>query len=613
MAYPKRIGRFEIQDLIGSSPDSKVFRAQDPEQATPAAVKALSLGDPRFKARFITAIDGWKRLSMKGVAVVLDSGASERAGWVATEPIRGRSLKHLIEERVQSGGTFAPEEILHIGRGVAEILLLCHVEGFPHGNLKPSNVFASLDGHIILTDFGMSRAITMEEVQARTVPPGTFRHLSPEQLAGVDATDEKSDAYQLGLILYEMVTLIHPFAGVEKAEDLDEGKRARVAPPEGPTAMPVRALEIIERCTSPDRDDRPETMRAFLSGWLPPAAAGPVPRTPPRTEFVVPPPAEPDFVREELPRSEPEAHPSAGSIFDEVPPPPEESGLEEDDHARPYKRTVKGPRELDDIYQHAEESDLTSADPRPSAPARRSSGTNRSLTDTPPKKGLSKKAQLAALVVLLLIVVAGGFLLYRQVGEIQLEGDVEQEVRLSSTVLSYRTNQPCETAVRVAGGGLSGKRSNEKDGQTRAHRLEITGLKAGGKYLGTVELPGKEGDKFTIQAPSAKPIGKAKLIFAGPRVRLSFKTTAKVHAVVRAQMGARTVEGKESGEGERDHEVELDGSDTAHLTAIAVELKDASGTTVSLKLSESAWQALAALIAKSPPTGPRGELEASFE
>src|SRR5581483_1787246 len=142
-------------------------------------------------------------------------------------------------------------------------------------------------------------------------PAETFRHLSPEQLAGLDATDERSDAYQLGLILYEMVTLINPFAGVEDAAALDERKRTGSAPPDADAGRPPRLMNAIMQCVQTDREERPETMREFLTAWAPPAAA-------PRKEFVIPPPPAPDFTPEELPPP-PEEHASAGSIFDDVP------------------------------------------------------------------------------------------------------------------------------------------------------------------------------------------------------------------------------------------------------------------------------------------------------
>ena len=139
--------------------------------------------------------------------------------YVREETLRDRLFKH---------GRMNPAEALKITSDVAEALQYAHRNNVLHRDVKPENIFLR-ERHAVLADFGIARAIKDATRLTRTgVVVGTASYMAPEQAEGVRDTDERSDLYSLGCVLYEMLTGQPPYVGPTVDTVMDMHIRARI-------------------------------------------------------------------------------------------------------------------------------------------------------------------------------------------------------------------------------------------------------------------------------------------------------------------------------------------------------------------------------------------------
>ena len=135
--------------------------------------------------------------------------------FIAMEYVEGRSLAELLHT-----GRLSVGYSLRLGCEIAEALEMAHERRIVHGNLKPSNIMLTSESHAKLMDFGLARTVaeedgdSQEETLANLIQEGStlenLSYKSPEQVLGREA-DPRSDIFSFGVMLYEMVTGVHPF------------------------------------------------------------------------------------------------------------------------------------------------------------------------------------------------------------------------------------------------------------------------------------------------------------------------------------------------------------------------------------------------------------------
>src|SRR5262249_25784709 len=137
---------------------------------------------------------------------------------------------------------------VRIASGVAEALAAVHAAGLVHRDVKPSNILLRTSGEPVLTDFGVA-AMVQDAVSGRRLTPpnvlmGTADYLAPEVIGG-GTVDARADVYALGIVLYEMLTGLVPFAGRDPIQML----RAHCEESIPPLPVEVRGAvrEIVER------------------------------------------------------------------------------------------------------------------------------------------------------------------------------------------------------------------------------------------------------------------------------------------------------------------------------------------------------------------------------
>ncbi len=206
-----RLGRYDIERLIGSGGMSVVFKAYDTELNRPVAVKVLA----PYLAESGSARQRFAREARAAAAIVDDhvvpildvQSDGDEVPFLVMQYVHGGSL----QQRIDRDGPLGVAEILRIGMQTAKGLAAAHWQGLIHRDVKPSNIL--LDEGVeraLLTDFGLARAENDACLTRSGIHPGTPHYMSPEQVRG-ESIDARSDLFGLGCTLYALSTGHPPF------------------------------------------------------------------------------------------------------------------------------------------------------------------------------------------------------------------------------------------------------------------------------------------------------------------------------------------------------------------------------------------------------------------
>jgi serine/threonine-protein kinase len=133
---------------------------------------------------------------------------------VIMEFVDGKSLRETLDKK----GTLSLKLTVHIGVAVCAALDAAHRSGIIHRDVKPGNILLTENGRVMLTDFGIAKALSGDQdLTNENIMMGTAKYLSPEQVLG-DELGPAADVYSLGLVLYECLAGKVPFMGASDTE-----------------------------------------------------------------------------------------------------------------------------------------------------------------------------------------------------------------------------------------------------------------------------------------------------------------------------------------------------------------------------------------------------------
>ena len=202
--------RYEILELIGRGGMANVYKAKCHRLNRLVAVKILRselAEDADFRRRFHDESRAVAQLSHANIVSVYDVSRNSDTEYIVMELIDGITLKQYMERRGKMDWREALHFITQIMRGLSH----AHSRGIIHRDIKPQNIMVLRDGSVKVADFGIAclanggQTLTQEAL-------GSVHYISPEQARG-DRTDERSDIYSAGVVLYEMLTGRLPFEG----------------------------------------------------------------------------------------------------------------------------------------------------------------------------------------------------------------------------------------------------------------------------------------------------------------------------------------------------------------------------------------------------------------
>lgn len=257
-------GRYEITELIGVGGMADVYKATDVVDNKLVAVKILKkefVENEEYLRRFRNESKAIATLSHPNIVKVYDVGFSDTLQFIVMEYIDGITLKEYIEnEQVLTW-----KDSVHFVIQILRALQHAHDRGIVHRDIKPQNIMLFTDGTIKVMDFGIAKFAREEDRTGGDQAIGTVHYISPEQARG-DETDEKSDIYSVGVMLYEMLTGQKPF-------DTDNPISVAVMhmqnTPERPRAInpdiPAGLEEIILRAMEKDAENRYQTAADMIT------------------------------------------------------------------------------------------------------------------------------------------------------------------------------------------------------------------------------------------------------------------------------------------------------------------------------------------------------------
>ncbi len=205
-----RIGRYELEQLIGRGGMGLVFRARDIELHRVVAVKTLAvhlIPIAAARERFIREARASAALVHPHIVPVHDVITDGEAPALVMQYIAGPSL----EAWLATHGSISWENVLQLAIQLSDALAAAHAHGLVHRDVKPGNVLLEADGsRALLTDFGLVRTLDVATLTHSGMLAGTPDYMSPEQARG-EAVDHCSDLFSLGSMLYAMLTGSPPF------------------------------------------------------------------------------------------------------------------------------------------------------------------------------------------------------------------------------------------------------------------------------------------------------------------------------------------------------------------------------------------------------------------
>ena len=267
-----RLGPYEIVSSLGVGGMGEVYRARDTRLNRTVAVKTLPThfsSDPIRKQRFEREARAISALNHANICTLHDVGSQDGIDYLVMEYVEGESLAQRLTK-----GSLPLDQVLKVGREIADALDRAHRSGIIHRDLKPGNIMLTKSGAKLL-DFGLARqaspatsAATLTATAAQVAPVtqegtivGTFQYMSPEQVEGKEL-DARSDIFSLGAVLYEMVTGQRAFQGKSQLSVASAILEKEPAPISITKPLAPRSLDhIISRCLAKDPEDRWQTTR----------------------------------------------------------------------------------------------------------------------------------------------------------------------------------------------------------------------------------------------------------------------------------------------------------------------------------------------------------------
>jgi eukaryotic-like serine/threonine-protein kinase len=276
----RSVGPYQLVKRLGAGGMGEVYLARDSRLQRQVAIKSLTsagLTEPEARGRVLREARAAAALNHPNIATIHDVVEADDRAYIVMEFVEGRTLSARLAE-----GALPVGEAVAIGLQLAEALDAAHARGIVHRDLKPANICQTASGTIKVLDFGLARrAAPSTELAHTTATHDTFHgqtagtpgYMAPEQVLG-QLTDERTDIYSAGVVLYELLTGRRPFDGPDTLAiavatvSADPPPLLTVNP-----GVPVAIAEVVARAMARDPAARYPSARALVEA-LTDAVAG---------------------------------------------------------------------------------------------------------------------------------------------------------------------------------------------------------------------------------------------------------------------------------------------------------------------------------------------------
>ena len=256
--------RYEIIEKIGSGGMATVYKAKCHVLNRYVAIKILRdefTTDEEFIKRFEVEAQSAASITHPNIVSVYDVGVDGNLYYIVMELIKGKTLKEIITEEK---GPLPWKWSVNIASQIASALATAHRNHIIHRDIKPHNIIITEDGVAKVTDFGIAKAVSNSTITAFGTTIGSVHYFSPEHARG-GFTDEKSDLYSLGVVMYEMLTGKVPFDADTAVSIALKHMQEEAKPPiELNPNIPSAVNDIIMKALRKDTNLRYQNATAML-------------------------------------------------------------------------------------------------------------------------------------------------------------------------------------------------------------------------------------------------------------------------------------------------------------------------------------------------------------
>ena len=328
-------GRYVIKRLLARGGMGQIYACEQIPLGRTVALKVLQAAHvgpkhiARLQKRFFLEASTYAKLRHPNTVTIYDYGQMP-------DPAGGEPLLYMTMEYIDGIplhkalrlGPFTPERALRVAREIARSLSEAHAIGFVHRDLKPSNIMlvqTDIGESVKVLDFGIVKVLNAEfGITRENSIVGTPRYMAPEQIRE-GTVDGRSDIYSLGVVLYEMLGGIPPFAAAASTKELLAHLNAPVPSflERTGVVVPTAVQGLVFQCLSKrpwDRFPDADTLREAIDALLPEVAGLPAAKASSDVLERVVPATKPSEPRP--PESEDDSPPPSAPPSREPPPPP---------------------------------------------------------------------------------------------------------------------------------------------------------------------------------------------------------------------------------------------------------------------------------------------------
>lgn len=261
----RRVGKFELHELIGEGAMGAVWRAYDSVIRRYVALKLLSRTgrSPDARERFLREARAAGALQHPNLVTIYDLGDADGQLFIAMELVDGRDLSSLIA----LAEPLALERKLDMVIEILQGLSYAHERGVIHRDVKPSNIRVATDGAVKIMDFGIARLLSGDVTGSGAIV-GTPTYMAPEQITN-GAITPATDVFAVGCLLYELLSYQKPFTGetvhgvLYQVLTTDPKPLRTMAP-----SIPAALERVVAKAMAKVPEDRYETARQMQSSLV---------------------------------------------------------------------------------------------------------------------------------------------------------------------------------------------------------------------------------------------------------------------------------------------------------------------------------------------------------
>ena len=279
---PQQLGRYELIRRLAEGGMGEIYLARLKGAANfekRVVIKKILphlAQQPEFVQKFVDEANILVQLTHGNIVPVFEMADEDGELYMAMEYIPGQDLRSMLRLMEADGARLSIAACIYIVVEVCKGLSYAHQKrdddrrplGIIHRDISPSNILLSCTGEVKIVDFGIAKASVRRTESVTGRLQGKFCYMSPEQARGAEL-DARSDIFSLGVVLYEMLTGVRPFEGLNDLDTLEKVREAKlILPGERRPEIPATLDAIVARALSRDPERRFTSADSLLAALI---------------------------------------------------------------------------------------------------------------------------------------------------------------------------------------------------------------------------------------------------------------------------------------------------------------------------------------------------------